>query len=64
MTTKTLGAIRELIRIIEIESKDEPDDFNYGLCKSLSTFAGETLYQLTRGGEGIRNDLQLEVVAL
>lgn len=57
----TLIAIRKLIQTIESENQNEPDDFDYWLLQDLKTFTGKTLYQLTRGKEGVRNSLELKM---
>ena len=57
----TLIAIRKLIQTIESENQNESNDFDYWLLQDLKTFAGKTLYQLTRGEEGIKNSLELKI---
>lgn len=59
---RTLENIRTLVESIKEDSKDIPDDFDYWLIKDLETFVGKTLYMLTRGEEGIKNALKLEVL--
>lgn len=58
---QSLESIRELIKNIDIETKLISDDFDFWLLRDLKTFAGKTLYQLTRGEEGIMNRLKLEL---
>lgn len=57
--TRIIESIQNLLKTIELEKKDIVDDFNHGLIDKLQQTAGQTLYQLTRGEEGIRNHLSL-----
>lgn len=52
----------EKLKKLAAKSKDETaDDFDNELIRQLSIIAQKTLYQLTRGGAGIENHLELEV---
>ena len=58
---RRLKALRELIKTIEEDNKKESDDFDYWLMENLRIYAGQTLYQYTRGSEGIKNNLELRL---
>jgi len=59
---KTLEALRQLIKAVEEDSKNESDDFNYWLIMSEKQSAQKALYQLTRGKEGKINLLNFNLI--
>lgn len=61
VTTNVISLIEKLKKLAE-QSKDETDDdFDNGLIQQLNTIAQKMLYQLTRGGDGTSDHLELKV---
>ena len=58
---RTLAALRELQASAEDEASSLIDDFNHFTVRDLGRIAGESLWHLTRGREGIPNTLELSI---